>query len=58
MEIVCPYCGETITVIVDEGGGSVQRYVEDCSVCCRPIEISVGTGEDGELEVVGSRMDE
>ena len=58
MEIVCPYCGESILVAIDEGGGSVQHYVEDCSVCCRPIEISVGTGEDGELEVVGSRMDE
>jgi len=58
VEIVCPYCGKTITVIVDVAGGSPQRYVEDCSVCCRPIEISVGMGEDGELEVVGSRMDE
>jgi len=58
MEIVCPYCGETITLVVEEADGSAQRYVEDCSVCCRPIEISVGTGEDGELEVVGSQMDE
>jgi len=49
MEIVCPYCGETITLVVEEADGSAQRYVEDCSVCCRPIEISVGTGEDGEL---------
>jgi hypothetical protein len=58
VEIVCPYCGESILVTIDEGGGSVQHYVEDCSVCCKPIEISVGIGEDGELEVVGSRMDE
>jgi transposase-like protein len=58
VEIVCPYCGETVTVTVDEGGGSAQRYVEDCSVCCRPIEISVGTSEDGDFEVAGTRMDE
>ena len=36
--IECPFCWETVTVLVD---GSVpdQRYVEDCEVCCRPIEI-------------------
>ena len=41
MEIVCPYCGETITILVDEGGGSAQRYVEDCPVCCNPNVIHV-----------------
>ena len=27
-----------------------QTYVEDCEVCCNPIEITVGF-EDGELQV-------
>lgn len=36
----CPYCGETITIIVDLSAGS-QSYVEDCQVCCAPIEIEV-----------------
>jgi transposase-like protein len=58
MEIVCPYCGETITVVIDEGGGSKQRYVEDCSVCCRPIELSVEESEDGELSISAMRADE
>jgi hypothetical protein len=58
MEIVCPYCGETITVVIDEGGGSTQRYLEDCSVCCRPIELSVEETEDGELGISAMRADE
>ena len=34
----CPYCGQDISVIVDL---SVRRqtYIEDCEVCCRPIQI-------------------
>lgn len=46
-EIGCPYCGETISIWVDPGGGEDQSYVEDCQVCCKPIEIVV-TGEDVE----------
>jgi transposase-like protein len=48
MEIdsVCPYCGEPMAFWVDEGSGSHQRYIEDCAVCCRPIEIEVSRGED------------
>lgn len=57
----CPYCGETISVWVDEGGGEEQRYTEDCSVCCRPIEIAVmpaADGEEGEpVRVVAERGD-
>ncbi len=46
----CPYCGEPIELLVD-GSVESQRYVEDCQVCCRPIEVSVTIGEDGEPQV-------
>ena len=58
MEVVCPYCGEIIAIAVDEGGGPTQRYVEDCSVCCRPIEIAIDEQEDGEFGVVATRADD
>ena len=45
-EICCPYCGEIIEVIVDLSVEQ-QEYVEDCSVCCRPIVLSVTAGEAG-----------
>lgn len=42
----CPYCGEPITLVVDEGGGSDQRYVEDCEVCCRPMDVRARMDDD------------
>lgn len=35
----CPFCGETISILLDLSVPS-QSYVEDCEVCCRPIDIS------------------
>lgn len=32
---------------VDWGGGALQQYVEDCQVCCRPWEVTVRLGDDG-----------
>ena len=37
-EVVCPYCGEQISVWIDPCQDAGQ-WVEDCCVCCRPIEI-------------------
>ena len=39
-EIQCPYCGESIDVLIDNPADE-QRYIEDCQVCCRPISIAV-----------------
>ncbi len=43
----CPYCGAEISMLLDL---SVRRtrYVEDCEVCCNPIEVAY-TVEDGEI---------
>jgi hypothetical protein len=46
-EFTCPYCGEEISMVLDLSVGR-QTYVEDCEVCCKPIEISF-TVEDDEL---------
>lgn len=37
--IHCPFCGESITIVVDSSAGS-QSYIEDCQVCCQPIQIT------------------
>ena len=39
--LVCPHCGEAIDNYVDPGGGARQEYIDDCSVCCRPIRFRV-----------------
>ncbi|WP_452225247.1 CPXCG motif-containing cysteine-rich protein [Lacinutrix chionoecetis] len=35
----CPYCWETISMLLDSSV-TTQTYVEDCEVCCNPIQIS------------------
>jgi len=48
--ISCPYCGETISVLVDDSLPE-QNYVEDCQVCCRPIVLDVTVDLDGDIQV-------
>lgn len=36
----CPHCWETISMLVDMSQ-THQEYVEDCEVCCNPIQISL-----------------
>ena len=48
--ISCPYCGESISVLVDDSLPE-QSYVEDCQVCCRPIMLAVSVDSDGDVTV-------
>ncbi|MDC7994321.1 CPXCG motif-containing cysteine-rich protein [Altibacter sp. HG106] len=36
----CPHCWEPISMLVDVSV-SQQTYIEDCEVCCNPIQIHV-----------------
>lgn len=49
-EVACPHCGEPITLFLDLSVDS-QSYIEDCSVCCRPMTVSYSAA-DGELQDV------
>jgi hypothetical protein len=44
---ICPYCSEEISMVLDTSVGQ-QTYIEDCEVCCRPIEVRY-TVEDDEV---------
>jgi hypothetical protein len=57
IDVRCPNCGEPVTLFVDASAGA-QSYVEDCAVCCRPIQVSVAIAEDGAPEVVVRAEDE
>ncbi|MFV8783460.1 CPXCG motif-containing cysteine-rich protein [Microbulbifer sp. SA54] len=46
----CPYCGETILLLIDTSAGS-QHYIEDCAVCCRPIQVLVSVDMEGDWQV-------
>ena len=53
--IGCPYCGETILVLIDDSLPE-QNYIEDCQVCCRPIVFDVTVAPGGET-LVSVRME-
>lgn len=53
--ITCPYCGELMTILVD-GSVEEQQYIEDCQVCCRPMDIRVKVSAKGSWQV--EAMDE
>lgn len=57
VETVCPYCGEPIDVLID-CSVAVQDYIEDCSVCCHPIQFNVVIDAQGLPEVMVRRDDE
>ena len=46
--VSCPYCGEDFETTVDCSAGD-QSYIEDCYVCCQPIEFSIQTDSNGNL---------
>lgn len=48
--IDCPYCGESLDVLIDETDIG-QSYIEDCQVCCRPIVFSITASSDCETTV-------
>jgi hypothetical protein len=39
-EIICPHCGESFPLEVDTSQ-SDQSIIEDCTVCCRPINLTI-----------------
>jgi hypothetical protein len=55
--VTCPYCWEQYETQVDLTGGS-STYVEDCQVCCQPIELSLVVSDSGALvALLPNRMD-
>lgn len=56
-QVQCPYCGEPFATLVDYSAGELC-YVEDCQICCRPIEFRVHLAEDGSLAAVEASRDD
>ncbi|MBB1384826.1 CPXCG motif-containing cysteine-rich protein [Pseudoalteromonas sp. SG45-5] len=48
--IECPYCGEAIDILIDASDLN-EQYIEDCQVCCKPINFLVSHNVDDELIV-------
>jgi hypothetical protein len=48
VSVQCPYCCESIDTLIDLSAGAF-RYIEDCQVCCQPIELVGEVDDDGAL---------
>ncbi len=49
----CPFCGESISLLLDLSAGA-QSYIEDCQVCCQPMQITI---EADAVEQLQMRVD-
>ncbi len=52
--VQCPYCWEEFSLLVDASVDS-QEYVEDCEVCCRPIDFVIQVDDQNQV-VVQARL--
>ena len=53
-EIICPHCGEPFPLQVDTSQ-SDQSLIEDCTVCCRPITVTIQAEPGAVIAVQTSR---
>lgn len=49
----CPYCWELISMLLDTSVFK-QSYIEDCEVCCNPIQVTV---EFFDMELIDFQAD-
>lgn len=55
--VSCPYCGEAFETSADISAGP-SKYVEDCQICCQPIEMELRIDDNGGfLELLALRGD-
>jgi len=45
----CPYCWQQISMVLDTSEDH-QTYVEDCEVCCKPIEVEYRLDDESVTE--------
>lgn len=56
-EAYCPYCGENISLLIDDTL-LTQEYIEDCEVCCSPMIVNVEINADEEILINTKRENE
>jgi transcription elongation factor Elf1 len=53
----CPYCNASISVLIDPSIRN-QQYIEDCEVCCNPIEFEVLSDGENLGHVAAKRQED
>ena len=57
VRVQCPYCWEMIDILID-CSEEEQNYIEDCQVCCKPININLLIDQQGVPQVTVLHEDE
>jgi hypothetical protein len=52
--VQCPYCGESFETLLDLSAGSAS-YVEDCQICCQPIQFGLEVDHTGAFLALAAR---
>ena len=52
----CPYCWQRISMVLDVSAPA-QTYVEDCEVCCQPIELTYSIEDEGLTEFEARQLE-
>ena len=52
--VACPYCGESYQTAIDLTAGSAT-FIEDCQICCQPIEIELCLTDGGAVQSFAAR---
>ncbi len=55
VDVTCPFCAEQFSIVVDCSVDH-QIYVEDCFVCCKPIQFHLRCTEGEFLSVETDRQ--
>ena len=54
---ICPYCWENQIKMVDPSL-LTQTYIEDCEVCCNPIEFHINISENELVEITPNSLEQ
>ena len=49
-EIECPYCGEVFSTAFEVEYGN-NAFIEDCQVCCHPIQLHIFKDDDDSVSI-------
>lgn len=53
----CPYCWEQISMLIDYSQND-QNYIEDCEVCCNPIQLRIQIMEEELVSFEASNIEQ
>jgi hypothetical protein len=54
---ICPYCFQQISMLIDTSLEH-QEYIEDCEVCCNPIQVKLTIEENSITNFEVSSIDQ